>query len=93
MAAERERGEIPEMVSFAEIARRVSDQGLVSRPITRQGVRHIASTDPQWPIPEDQWQRAGTAIVVPWKPVEQFFREREKRGRGPAAKPESDSDE
>ncbi|MFG7940986.1 MULTISPECIES: hypothetical protein [Streptomyces] len=92
MAATEEGREIPEMVSFAEIARRVSDRGLVSRPITRQGVRHIAATDPKWPVPEEQWQRAGNAIVVPWKPIEQFFRERERRGRGPATKADQDDE-
>ena len=59
MSAPEEGREIPEMVSFAEIARRVSDRGLVSRPITRQGVRHIADTDPEWPVPREQWQKIG----------------------------------
>lgn len=85
MAAAEERGEIPEMVSFAEIARRVTDRGLVPRPITRQGVRHIADTDPSWPVPRERWQKIGNALVLPWPPVEQFFRERTTRGRGPAA--------
>lgn len=72
------------MVSFAEIARRVSAPG---RPITRQGVRHIAKTDPAWPIPEDQWQKIGNALVMPWAPIEKFFRERKSRGRGPDTGP------
>ncbi|MFD8545620.1 hypothetical protein [Streptomyces sp. NPDC059649] len=84
MAATEERGGIPEMVNFSEIARRVTDRGLVSRPITRQGVMHIAKTDPDWPIPREQWQKIGNALAVPWLPVERFFSERNRRGRGPA---------
>lgn len=90
MAAAEERGEIPEMVNFSEIARRVSDRGLVSRPITRQGVMYIANTDPNWPIPREQWQKIGNALAVPWVPVERFFTERTTRGRGPAKPDGSD---
>lgn len=87
MSAPEEGREVPEMVSFAEIARRVSDRGLVPRPITRQGVRHIAETDPAWPVPQAQWQKIGNALVMPWLPIEKFFRERETRGRGPDSGP------
>ncbi|MGK5733312.1 hypothetical protein [Streptomyces sp. URMC 124] len=78
----------PDLVTFSEIARRVSARKLVLRPITRQGVRHIADTDPSWPVPREQWLKIGNAWAMPWEPIEKFFRERTTRGRGPAAKPE-----
>lgn len=74
------------MVTFTEIARRVSEQNLISRPITRQGVRYIADRDPNWPIPPERWMKIGNAWAMPWEPVEQFFRERTKRGRGASSK-------
>ncbi|GAX57289.1 hypothetical protein [Streptomyces olivochromogenes] len=84
MAAADERREIPEMVTFTEIAKRVTDRQLVPRPITRQGVRHIAETDPAWPVPAEKWMKIGNAWAMPWEPVEEFFKNREVRGRGPA---------
>jgi len=78
-----EGGGIPEMVTFTEIAKRLNAGGYLPRPITRQGVRHIAETDPAWPVPRDRWMRIGNAWALPWSPVEEFFRARETRGRGP----------
>jgi hypothetical protein len=78
-----EGGGIPEMVTFTEIARRLNEGDYLPRPITRQGVRHIAETDPGWPVPRDRWQRIGNAWALPWHPVEEFFRTRQTRGRGP----------
>lgn len=79
-----ERREIPEMVTFTEIAKRVTERSLVSRPITRQGVRHIAETDPAWPVPPEKWMKVGNAWAMPWEPIEEFFKRRTVRGRGPA---------
>lgn len=87
MAAAEEGREIPEMVTFTEIAKRVTTQELVPRPITRQGVRHIADTDPEWPIPPERWMKIGNAWAMPWLPIEKFFRERTARGRGPDLQP------
>jgi hypothetical protein len=83
MAASEERRQIPEMVTFTEIAKRVTQRNLVPRPITRQGVRHIAETDPAWPVPPDKWMKIGNAWAMPWGPIEEFFQNREGRGRGP----------
>lgn len=83
MSSAAERREIPEMVTFTEIAKRVTERNLVSRPITRQGVRHIAETDPAWPVPQEQWMKVGNAWAMPWDPIEEFFRQRTSRGRGP----------
>lgn len=87
MAATEEGREIPEMVTFTEIAKRVTAQELVPRPITRQGVRHIADTDPDWPVPPERWMKIGNAWAMPWRPIEKFFRERKTRGRGPDTQP------
>lgn len=87
MSTEDERGGMPDFVTFTQIADRLNELGLVSRPITRQGVRYIADHDPDWPIPRERWISAGRAWVMDWKPVEKFFRERDKpRGRGGATK-------
>jgi hypothetical protein len=86
MPANDNGGGIPELVTFTEIARRVTDRGYVARPITRQGVRHIADNDPAWPVPPEQWIRIGNAWAMPWEPIEAFFRDRTTRGRGPARK-------
>ncbi|WP_354596098.1 hypothetical protein R1Y80_00850 [Streptomyces sp. JL1001] len=90
MPANDDGGGIPELVTFTEIARRVTDRGYVPRPITRQGVRHIADNDPEWPVPPDQWIKIGNAWAMPWEPIESFFRDRTTRGRGPARKVNED---
>lgn len=87
MSSSGERREIPEMVTFTEIAKRVTERNLVSRPITRQGVRHIAETDPGWPLPPETWMKVGNAWAMPWEPIEEFFRNRTTRGRGPNKTP------
>lgn len=92
MAPDAERRAIPEMVTFTEIAKRVTERNLVSRPITRQGVRHIAETDADWPVPQEQWMKIGNAWAMPWDPVEEFFRNRTTRGRGPNKKPRGGAD-
>lgn len=87
MSSSGERREIPEMVTFTEIAKRVTERNLVSRPITRQGVRHIAETDSAWPVPQEKWMKVGNAWAMPWEPIEEFFRNRTTRGRGPNKAP------
>lgn len=87
MSTDDEKGGMPDLVTFTEIAERLNERGLVARPITRQGVRYIADTDPDWPVPPEEWLRAGRVWLMRWEPVEKFFREREKpRGRGAAEK-------
>lgn len=78
---------IPDMVTFTEIAKRLHERGIVEKKITRQGVRHIAETDPGWPIPPEQWLRIGNAFAMDWAPIEEFFRSRETKGRGPNKQP------
>jgi hypothetical protein len=94
MSTDDERGGMPDLVTFTEIAKRLTERGIIEGSITRQGVRHIANTDPDWPIPPEQWLKAGSAFVMRWDPVEKFFREREKpRSRGPAKKASPESGE
>lgn len=93
MAASDERRSIPEMVTFTEIAKRVTERNLVTRPITRQGVRHIADTDSDWPVPPEQWMKIGNAWAMPWEPIEEFFRQRDVRGRGPDKGPRKRGEE
>jgi hypothetical protein len=83
MTAAGERRSTPDMVTFTEIAKRLHERGIVDKKITRQGVRHIADTDPEWPIPADQWLKIGNAWVMDWEPVEKFFQGRDTKGRGP----------
>lgn len=88
MSTDDEKGGMPDLVTFTEIAERLNECGMVSRPITRQGVRHIADTDPDWPIPREQWFKAGRTWLMRWEPIEEFFRNRDKpRGRGAAVMP------
>jgi len=56
------------LVTFVEIGRRVG--------LSRQRVRKIADTDPEWPVPRSQWVKVGPAWAVPWEPIEQFFASR-----------------
>jgi predicted GIY-YIG superfamily endonuclease len=80
-------------VAFAEIARRVVHLGLV-RSMTGSGVRHIATTHPEWPIPQEEWRYIANSWALSWAPVERFFREvyvEKKRGsdRTPRRRPRS----
>ena len=77
------RGE-PVLVTFTQIARLVTERGYAPRGLTRQGARHIAEIDPDWPVPPEQWMKIGNAWAMPWPPIEKFFRRRERRGRGAA---------
>lgn len=86
MTTDDEGRDVPEMVTFTEIAKRVNELGYTPRPITRQGVRHIADTDPNWPIPPSRWLKIGNAWAMPWAPIDKFFAERKTRGRGPTKK-------
>lgn len=88
------KGGKPDFATFTQIAERLNELGLVSRPITRQGVRYIADHDPGWPVPKEEWIKAGTAWLMDWNPIEKFFRERTTpRGRGPVVRPADNTQE
>lgn len=66
---QRAEGGSPEMVTLAEIARRVS--------LSKQRVSQLAKDDPAWPVPRDQWQQLGRYWLLPWEPVRKYFEERD----------------
>lgn len=83
------------MVTFTDIARLAVKLGY-AESLTRQGVRHLADTDPKWPVPPDQWMKLGNAWVMPWEPIKRYLSEHSFSGRGPnkqAQKPEEPAEE
>jgi hypothetical protein len=62
-------GRPPEMVTLAEIARRVD--------LSKQRVSQLANRDPDFPIPKEQWQKVGRYYFLPWEPVKAYFDERQ----------------
>ncbi|WP_185893493.1 MarR family transcriptional regulator [Streptomyces sp. WAC08241] len=63
-----EEGRAPEMVTLAEIARRVE--------LSKQRVQQLAHRDPDFPIPKEQWQKVGRYYFLPWEPVKAYFEAR-----------------
>lgn len=79
--------EATDMVSITQAARRLVDLGIVPS-MSREGIRKISKTDPEWPIRESDMQMIGNAAVMPWAPIELFFRNRATlRKRGPDRQP------
>lgn len=75
------------MVTFTDVARLVVELGYVPN-MTRAGVRRISLRDPAWPIAEEDLLQFGNAKVMPWAPVEAFFRDvYQGGGRGPDKQP------
>ncbi|GAA3154596.1 hypothetical protein ACFQ0X_43775 [Streptomyces rectiviolaceus] len=68
MPKKDEEGRTPEMVTLAEIARRVE--------LSKQRVQQLAHRDPDFPIPKEQWQKIGRYYFLPWEPVKAYFEER-----------------
>jgi hypothetical protein len=53
------------MVTLAEIARRAN--------LSKQRISQLARTDPDWPVPESEWQRVGRYFLLPWPPIEKYL--------------------
>ena len=53
------------MVTLAEIARRAG--------LSKQRISQLARTDPEWPVPEDRWQRVGRYYFLPWEPIKAYL--------------------
>lgn len=64
-----EEGSPPEMVTLAEIARRVH--------LSKQRVNQLAHGDPDFPVPKERWQKVGRYYFLPWPPVEAYFNARD----------------
>lgn len=63
-----EEGRPPEMVTLAEIARRVD--------LSKQRVQQLAHRDPDFPVPKEEWQKVGRYYFLPWEPVKAYFEAR-----------------
>lgn len=72
---ERPKREVQELVTIAEIARRVVELGY-AETMSKQRVSQLAKTDPNWPVPRDTWKKLGPYWQIPWPPVEDYFKNR-----------------
>jgi hypothetical protein len=63
-----EEGRAPEMVTLAEIARRVD--------LSKQRVQQLAHRDPDFPVPKEEWEKVGRYYFLPWEPVKAYFEAR-----------------
>lgn len=89
MADSQDKEDIPPMVTFTSGAQLLVRLGVVPN-MTREGVRKIANTDPQWPFGPDrehQYKKIANAQAMDTAPFLAFFRARRVRGRGPARQP------
>jgi hypothetical protein len=79
-----------DLVTFTEIARRVVDQKLAPS-MSQQRVSRLAASDPDWPVPREDWIRVGRAWLVPWEPIRNYFENRRPQpGRPPGDKTAAD---
>ncbi len=84
-----DRRELPPMVTFRTGAELLVQLGIVES-MTREGVRKIANTDPEWPFgpgrPHD-YQKIANAQAMATGPFLDFFQARQVKGRGPDRQP------
>lgn len=72
-----------EFLTLSEVAERVVELGLAPS-MSRQRVKRLAETDPEWPVPEAEWRRIGRYWQIPWdERLSTYFA---KRDRGPGPK-------
>lgn len=82
--SEASRGEQRTMLTFAQAAQRLVDDGHV-RSMGPEGLRKLARTDPEWPITDDDYGTVAGARTLPYELVVSYIETRSKRkGRGPA---------
>lgn len=67
-----------EWITPTEAARRAVTLGYAPT-MTRQRIYQLADTDPAWPAPRGDWREMGAYRLLPWKPVEQYFKNRDAR--------------
>ncbi|MFI7385937.1 hypothetical protein [Streptomyces sp. NPDC049813] len=81
--------EIPALVTFTSGAALLVQLGIVPS-MTREGVRKIANTAPDWPFGPDRahpYRKIANAQAMDADPFLEFFRTRHVRGRGPDRQP------
>ncbi|MFJ6215030.1 hypothetical protein ACIQGZ_17095 [Streptomyces sp. NPDC092296] len=81
--------EIPPMVTFTSGAELLVKLGIVES-MTREGVRRVAKTDPNWPFGPDRPHKYGkvaNAQSMATEPFLEFFRARQVKKRGPDKQP------
>lgn len=67
-----------EWITPTEAARRIV--ALRYAPtMTRQRIYQLADTDPTWPAPRETWRNVGNYKLIPWAPVEAYFKNRDAR--------------
>lgn len=69
------REEVQELVTLAEIARRVVELGY-ARTMSKERVSQLSRTDPDWPVPRTEWKKLGPYWQIPWPPIDEYFRNR-----------------
>ncbi|MGW1813302.1 hypothetical protein ACWCQM_06985 [Streptomyces sp. NPDC002125] len=85
--SERRKEEQRTMLTFAQAAARLVDDGHV-RSMGPEGLRKLARTDPEWLLTEDDYGTVAGARTVPYERVVEYIQTRSKRpGRGPAKPP------
>lgn len=67
---------IDDWITLTDAAERVV-QGGYADTMSRQRLTELADTDPSWPVPRARWKRAGRAWLVPWPPIEAYFKARD----------------
>jgi hypothetical protein len=67
-----------EWITPTEAARRVVALEYVAT-MTRQRIYQLADTDPAWPAPRAEWRNVGNYKLIPWGPVEEYFKTRDVR--------------
>ncbi|MFF7250432.1 hypothetical protein ACFZBU_41945 [Embleya sp. NPDC008237] len=77
-----ERRREPEWLTMTAIAERVVEAGYATT-MSRPRVSVIARTDPNWPVPEEEWRGVGRAKLIPWDDRLQRFWSTREAGDGP----------
>ena len=80
-----------EWITPTEAARRVVELGYAAT-MSRQRLYQLADSDPAWPAPRDTWRPLGAYHLLPWTPVEAYFKARDARPGPKGWKPASPSE-
>jgi hypothetical protein len=85
-AAANTAGDPEEWLTQTQVAERVVALGLADS-MTRQRVDQLSKSDPDWPVPKEEWRAVGVYWLLPWSRLEPYFRQRKpKPGRPKGSK-------